>query len=143
MLYVLRLSDGDCVVVLASDEQEARRATNDLDPDNPTEIVSVRQLEGFALRLSPTEEASLEISGWNDATLDSILSREYPLLEEAYRRANAERFDQSQDPKQPALSRLRSQFERNTEAIRKALELELHKFRRPIRVSAKAGRGNQ
>jgi len=43
------------------------------------------------------------VAHWDDATLDDILESEYPQLNEAYRRANAEPFLKASDPKEPVL----------------------------------------
>jgi hypothetical protein len=127
MLYVLRLTNGDCFVTVAADEQSARQiAKLKLDPS--TEVVTVRPLAGFAVQLTPTEDGSLEVSHWDDATLDDILASEYPLLHQAYLRANAEPFLPSPNPDEPILLELKAAHEHNTEIIRQGLQLEQQRF---------------
>ncbi|HUO24913.1 MAG TPA: hypothetical protein VMU61_04550 [Candidatus Aquilonibacter sp.] len=128
MLFILRLSNGDCVVALATDASSARETAANLDASGSFEVASVRPLSRFAVRLSPTEDASLEAAQWEDGTLDDILMSEYPLLNEAYRRANAEPFAASADRTEPALSHLKLSYERNKEIIRQGVELERQRF---------------
>ncbi len=120
MLYILRLSSGNCIVVIASNAQKARSSVRQLDSLHGESVVSIRRLEGFEIKLSPTAEGSLEIIGWNDTALDSILANEYPVLYDAYRRANAQPFAAAA-PGTPPLQHLRIEFQRNTEIIRAAL----------------------
>lgn len=86
MLYVLRLSGGDCIVTAAEDERSALACTLKL-ADGET-VMSIRPLSGFTVRFSPTDSGSLEVSSWDDFSLDDILAKEYPILNEAFRRAN-------------------------------------------------------
>ena len=140
MLYILRLTDGDCIVVLAPDEQTARQAAAKLNTDEATNVATVRPLDNFGLRFSPTEDGSLEASHWDDATLDGILASEYPALNEAYRRANAAPFAKA-PAAEPILPHLKSEFERNMEIIREGLDLERRRFNPSVRTKSKAGTG--
>jgi len=127
MLYVLRLTNGNCIVLLASDEPSARSRAQQMDFFEQAEVASVRQIENFAVQLSPTEDGSLEIVDWDEGALDSILVNEYPVLQEAYREANARPFAKAA-PDQPVIVRLNAEFERNTEAMRDALRIERQRF---------------
>jgi hypothetical protein len=131
MLYILRLTDGDCIVALASDEQSAGQAAAKLYPQHTQDIISVRPLDSFAVRFSPTEDGSLEVTHWDDATLDSILANEYPLLNEACQRANAEPFLPAANLAEPVLSQLKDAYERNTDIIREGLQQELQRYAQP------------
>jgi hypothetical protein len=73
---------------------------------------------------------------WDDATLDDILTAEYPQLEQAYRRANAEPFVRTSDPKGPGLSQLKDAYDRNRAIIGEGLELERNKFKREEKTSS-------
>jgi hypothetical protein len=53
MLYILRLTDGDCVVTLADNEQGAREAAQKLTYYEATTVASIRSLENFAVRFVP------------------------------------------------------------------------------------------
>lgn len=136
MLYILRLANGDCIVATAADERSAVETAKRLSQDAAAEVVAVRPLDGFAVQFSPTEDGSLEVAHWDDSTLDSILASEYPCLNEAYRRANAEPFLKPSDSEEAILSHLKSEHERNTEIIREGLRLELERFSRQ-QVSSK------
>lgn len=127
MLFVLRLTNGDCVVAEEADEFAARQTANRLS-SNETQVASVRRLGRFAMQFSPTEDASLEVAHWDDAVLDDILAHEYPLLDEAYRHANAVPFAMASDPEEPILSDLKAAYEQNTEIIRQGLYRELRRL---------------
>ncbi|MGD1024586.1 MAG: hypothetical protein ABR880_17500 [Candidatus Sulfotelmatobacter sp.] len=128
MLYILRLANGDCIVTMAADERSAVETAKRLSHDAAAEVVAVRPLDGFAVQFSPTEDGSLEVAHWDDATLDNILASEYPCLNEAYRRANADPFRKASDSEEAILSHLKSEHDRNTEIIRAGLRLELERF---------------
>jgi len=128
MLYILRMTSGDCVVVLASDEQNARKAAAELNPDAGESVVSVRHLDSFRVQFSATEDGSLEVAQWDDGALDDILVNEYPLLYRAYCRANAAPFARTPESDEPILMHLKAEIERNTEIIRQGLRLEMQRF---------------
>jgi hypothetical protein len=136
MLYILRFTNGDCVVAMAADETTARQAARDLLVDQSAEVVTARRLRKFAVRLTPTDDGSLELAQWEDATLDDILAAEYPQLEQAYRRANAQPLVKTSDSKGPGLSQLKAAYDRNREIIREGLELERNKFAREQKTSS-------
>jgi len=124
MLYVLRMTGGDCVVLTASDENQARELAGNFGLEGGEGIVSIRPLSDFGVRLSPNESGSLDVNCWNDATLDDILSHEYPALNEALRTANSVRFMPSPNSDQPLVIQLREAHEKNTEIIRQGLQDE-------------------
>jgi len=125
MLYVLRLSTGDCVVAAAEDESSPSSLATSFGLQDGEEIVSVRPLPGFAVRFSPTDSGSLEVNAWDDSTLDDILVHEYPMLNEALQAANSVRFMPPATPDSPILEQLKQAHERNAEIIRAGLEREL------------------
>jgi hypothetical protein len=127
MLFILRLTNGDCVITMEADECSARQTAGKLSLDE-SHVVSVRQLSSFAVQLSPTEDGSLEVARWDDAMLDDVLANEYPLLDQAYRRANSAPFAVANDPEEPILSHLKSAYEQNAEIIREGLRLERQRF---------------
>ena len=128
MLYILRLSSGDCVLALAADEHGARQAALRLNSDSNSSIVSVRPLDDLAVQFSPTEDGSLDVTRWGDATLNGILANEYPLIEQAFRRAKAQSFQRPTSSRPASLEDLKAWHELNTQIIRKGLELERNKF---------------
>ncbi|MFZ1009901.1 MAG: hypothetical protein WAN65_23895 [Candidatus Sulfotelmatobacter sp.] len=144
MIYILRLTNGDCVVAMAADESGARRVAMSITTLGAApEIASIRRLDTFGVRFSPTEDGSLEVTHWDDETLDSILANEYPLLNEACQRANAEPFLPAANLAEPVLSQLKDAYERNTDIIRQGLQEELQRYAQPnaaIKTKAAATR---
>jgi len=133
MLYILRLSNGNCVVTLADDELSARQSAEKFGREHTAEVVSVRRLDSFAVQLSPTDDGSLELAEWEDSTLDEILASEYPRLKEAYRRANAEPFSKpahsaASNSAASSLEALRNWHEANAGIIREGLQFERDRF---------------
>ena len=124
MLYVLRLSSGDCIVAAAEDESSARGLAGVLGLQADETIATVRTLSGFAVRLSPTDSGALEVDSWDDATLDDFLVHEYPLLKEALHTANSVRFMSAHDPTKPVLEQLREAHAENVKIIREGLHRE-------------------
>ncbi len=136
MLYVLRLTSGSCIILSAVDEHSARCKATQVDESAGERIVSLRPLDDLELKLAPTEDGGLEIAAWNDSVLHSILGNEYPLLLEAYQRANAQPF-LAWKAGTAVMEHLRTEFERNTEIIREALALETTRLARHERTGAK------
>jgi len=130
MLYIVRLTNGDCVVAMAADEGGARHIASKLNLDEAAEVATIRQLDTLGIQFSPTEDGSLEVTHWDDATLDNILAHEYPLLNQACQRANAEPFLPASNPHDSAVSQLRAAYERNTDIIRQGLRQELQRSTR-------------
>ncbi|MGO8796419.1 MAG: hypothetical protein ACLQLC_16480 [Candidatus Sulfotelmatobacter sp.] len=128
MMFIVRLTDGNCVIAMAADERSAGESALKLSLDKAAEVATIRPLEGFAVQLTPTEDGSLEATHWDDATLESILAHEYPLLNEAYRRANGEPLmPAAQKIDESSLSQLHAAYQRNLEKIREGLGRELQR----------------
>jgi len=124
MLYVLRLANGDAVIASARDGTDAREAACRLGLEAGEEVVSVRKLPHFCVRLSPADSGTLEVHSWEDATLDDILIHEYPQLNDAIRTANRVRFIPDPDLGRPIFAQLREAYERNKEIIREGIRQE-------------------
>ncbi len=131
MMYIVRMTNGDCVAAMAADERGARSIAMKLRLDETAEVASIRRIDGFAVQLTPTEDGSLEATHWDDATLDGILAHEYPLLREAFQRANAEPLLPRKDSPEPAMERLHSAYKRNLDGIREGLRQELQRAGTP------------
>ena len=139
MLYILRLTDGNCLVVLAANEPSARQIAGKVTLDSAAEVVSARRLQDFAVLLCPTEDGSLDVSQWDDTTLDNILATEYPSLNEAYRAANSQSFEKPPGAPPSNLGALNTWHEKNLGVIRQGLEIERKKFqRKPEEVPRRA-----
>jgi hypothetical protein len=127
MLYVLRLSGGDCVVTAAEDAISARGMASSLGLESGETVVSVRPLDAFAVRLSPNLDGSLDVSSWDVSTINNLLAHEYPLLNAALREANSVRFMPPPEADRPVLDQLKEAYEQNSEIIRRGLQLELQR----------------
>ena len=79
-LFVLRLRNGNCVVVAAGDDAAARQRTN-LRAD--VEIATVRELESFAAQFLLTDDGELKSILLDEQTLADLRAHEYPILNSA------------------------------------------------------------
>ena len=129
MLYVLRLSGGDCIVTAAEDEISARGMASSLGLEGGETIASVRPLSDFAVRLSPNVDGSLDVESWDDSTIDDLLVHEYPQLNAALREANSVQFMPPPNPGRSVLDQLRKAHEQNREIIRRGLQLEQQRLK--------------
>src|SRR5215831_15960599 len=127
MLYVLRLSTGDCIIVEAPDQNIARDLAASSGLEEGESVVSVRALPRFAARFSPNDSASLDVGSWDDATLDDILAHEYPLLNQAFRQANSVGLMEAARVSPEVLNQLKEAQEKNLQIIRKGLRMELER----------------
>lgn len=137
MLYVLRLTSGDCIVTQAHSEISARAFASTIGIEEGESIATVRTLPRFGARLSPTEAGSLEVNSWDDATLDDILVSEYPLLNDAFRTANSVRFMPPPNSTRPLIEQLREAHEQNAQLICKGLQQELQRLAPETSVPAR------
>jgi hypothetical protein len=128
MLYVLRLSTGDCIITEAQDETCAHDFAVAYGLDDGESVVSVRPLSRFAARFSPNDSASFDVTSWDDPTLDNILACEYPLLNESFRQANSVPLMNAATAGRDILNQLKESHEQNLEIIRKGLRIELQRF---------------
>jgi hypothetical protein len=128
MLYILRMTNGDCAITMAADESGASAVARKLMLEEPIEIATVRPLNSFGVRFSPAEDGSFQAVHWDDATLDGILANEYPLLNEAYGRANAEPLLPTPRRDESLLCQIRTAYARNIDIIREGVRLELQRY---------------
>jgi len=124
MVYVLRLANGDSIITKARDVREARDLAGCLAKEAGDVVVAVRPLPRFCIRLSPADSGTLDISQWDDATLDDILKHEYPVLDDAIRSANKMPLFSSPSPGKPVFEQLRDGYKENTEVIREGIRQE-------------------
>src|ERR1700722_17395412 len=143
MLYVIRLTKGDCIIAAGRDEQAVCDMAKCLAAEDGETVASIRAIGRLGIRLSPNDEGSVEIHSWDDSTLDDGLVNEYPLLNQAFHAANAVPLIanvpsdqvQSDHPRggrprgdRPFIAQLKQAHEQNTEIIRKGLRLERQRF---------------
>ena len=69
-LFVLRLRNGNCVVVAAGDDAAARRRAKDLRAD--VEIATARELESFAAQFLLTDDGELKSILLDEQTLADL-----------------------------------------------------------------------
>ena len=85
-VYVLRLRDGNCIVVDARNEEQARENAK---PLAASEIVSARKLKSFVAHFALGDEGELAATLVDKKTLSDLHEHEYPML----RAANAQSYD--------------------------------------------------
>jgi hypothetical protein len=102
-VYVMRLTDGNSIIVLAADEQNARARAATLIVHEGVQIAYCREQSTFAAHFSLNDEGDLETVLWDDPTVGEILENEYPLLNETFKRANAEPFAPGLDATKPIM----------------------------------------
>ncbi len=131
-LYVLRLRDGNCIIVDAPSEEKAAARALSL---AASEVASVRQLKSFVAQFSLTDDGELTASLLDGKTIAELHQHEYPLLGAAHAHSyedfgasetdsntNAVRFS-------PAASRHAKQWDtRDKATIRYAVEQERLRF---------------
>lgn len=80
-LYVLRLRDGNCIVVDAPSEEKARERAK---PLAASEIATTRKLESFVAQFSLTDEGELAAILLEKTTVAELHEHEYPMLNAAH-----------------------------------------------------------
>lgn len=80
-LYVLRLRDGNCIIVDAPSEEKAAARALSL---AASEVASVRELKSFVAQFSLTDEGELTASILDRKTVAELHQNEYPLLGAAH-----------------------------------------------------------
>src|SRR5260370_41283160 len=83
-IYVLRLRDGNCIVVDAPDEEQATQGVSSL---TTSEVATIRRLESFSAQFSLTDEGELTAIILDKKTAADLYQHEYPLLRAAHAQA--------------------------------------------------------
>jgi nitrous oxide reductase len=79
-LYVLRLRDGNCIVVDASTENNARERAK---PLAASEVATARKLDFFAAQFALTDDGDLTATLFDKNTVSELHQNEYPMLQAA------------------------------------------------------------
>ncbi len=79
-LYVLRLRDGNCIVVDAPTEEKARQRAK---PLAASEVATARELDSFVAQFALTDEGELAATLLDKNTISDLHEHEYPLLNAA------------------------------------------------------------
>lgn len=131
-VYVLRLQDGNCVVVDADNEEQARKSAK---PLISCEVVSTRQLKSFVAQFALTDEGELASTLVEKGTISDLHKHEYPMLRAAHAHSYADFGASSTDNKasavlfDPKASRHAKGWDkRNKETVRFAVEQERLRF---------------
>lgn len=80
-LYVLRLRDGNCIVVDAPSEAKARERAK---PLAASEVATARKLESFVAQFALTDEGELSATLLDKTTISDLHQHEYPMLRAAH-----------------------------------------------------------
>lgn len=91
-LYVLRLRDGNCIVVDAPSEEKARERAK---PLAASEIATARKLESFVAQFALTDNGELTSTLLDKKTIAELHEHEYPLLNAAHAQSYVD-FDASE-----------------------------------------------
>jgi len=79
-LYVLRLRDGNCIVVDAPNEEKAKERVR---PLAASEVATARKLESFVAQFALTDDGELAATLLDRSTIAELHEHEYPLLNAA------------------------------------------------------------
>ena len=91
-LYVLRLRDGNCIVVDAPSEVKARERAR---PLAASEVATARKLDSFVAQFALKDDGELTATLLDRNTISNLHQHEYPLLHAAHAQSYLE-FDHSE-----------------------------------------------
>lgn len=91
-LYVLRLRDGNCIIVDAPSEEKARERAK---PLAASEVATARKLDSFVAQFALTDEGELSATLLDKNTLSDLHQHEYPMLRAAHTQSYSD-FDASE-----------------------------------------------
>jgi hypothetical protein len=131
-IYVLRLRDGNCIVVEATNEDHARKSA---EPLAASEVVTVRELDAFVAQFVLSDNGELTATLLDKATIADLHQHEYPMLGTANSQSYADFGVSETDSKtdavrfSPATRRYAEAWdERDRQIVRYAVEQERLRF---------------
>jgi hypothetical protein len=131
-VYVLRMQDGNCVVVHATSEEQARKNAK---PLLASEVVTVRKLKSFVAQFALTDEGEFASTLLDKGTVSDLHEHEYPLLRAAHAQSYADFGVSDTDSKtaevlfNPAARRHAKEWDkRDKQTVRYAVEQERLRF---------------
>jgi hypothetical protein len=131
-IYVLRLRDGNCLVVTALNEDDARK---NVEPLAAGEVVTVRELDAFVAQFVLNDDGELTATLLDKETIADLHQHEYPMLGAASAQSYADFGVSETDSKTEAVrfnstaSRHAQEWdERDKEIVRYAVEQERLRF---------------
>jgi hypothetical protein len=86
-IYVLRLRDGNCLVVNALNEDHARKK---VEPLAASEVVTVRELDAFVAQFVLSDNGELTATLLDKETIAGLHQHEYPMLGAAHAQSYAD-----------------------------------------------------
>ncbi|HET9180971.1 MAG TPA: hypothetical protein VFP59_02465 [Candidatus Angelobacter sp.] len=90
--YVLRLRDGNCIVVDAPNEEKARERAR---PLAASEVATARKLDSFVAQFVLSDDGELTATLLDKNTISDLHQHEYPLLQAAHAQSYMD-FDNSE-----------------------------------------------
>lgn len=131
-IYVLRLRDGNCLVVNALNEDHARK---NVAPLAASEVVTVRELDAFVAQFVLNDNGELTATLLDKETIADLHQHEYPMLGAANAQSYAD-FGASETDSKTDMVRFNSTARRHTqdwdardkEIVRYAVEQERLRF---------------
>lgn len=131
-IYVLRLRDGNCLMVNALNEDHARK---NVEPLAASEVVTVRELDAFVAQFVLNDNGELTATLLDKETIADLHQHEYPMLGAATAQSYADFGVSETDSKTEAVrfnstARRHAQEwdERDKEIVRFAVEQERLRF---------------
>lgn len=99
-LYVLRLRDGNCIVVDAPSEEKARERAR---PLAASEVATARKLDSFVAQFALNDDGELSATLLDKNTISDLHQHEYPLLHAAHTQSYMDFGDSETDSKTDAV----------------------------------------
>ncbi len=99
-LYVLRLCDGNCIIVDAPNEDSAKERAK---PLAASEIATARKLDSFVAQFALTDEGELTATLLDKNTVSDLHQHEYPMLEAAHAQSYMDFGESETDSKTEAV----------------------------------------
>src|ERR1051326_1142927 len=95
-LFVLRLRDGNCIVVDAPNEEKARDRAR---PLAASEVATARKLDSFVAQFALNDDGQLTATVLDKNTISDLHQHEYPLLHAAHAQSYIDFDDSETDSK--------------------------------------------
>ena len=131
-IYVLRLRDGNCIVVDASSKDHARKAA---EPLAASEVVTVREMDAFVAQFVLNDNGALTATLLDKETIAGLHQHEYPMLAAANTQSYADFGASETDSKTDAVlfsattrNHTQAWHERDKQIVRYAVEQERLRF---------------
>ena len=99
-LFILRLRDGNCIVVDAPSEEKARERAR---PLAASEVATARKLDSFVAQFTLSDNGELTATLLDKNTISDLHQHEYPLLHSAHAQSYMDFDDSETDSKTAAV----------------------------------------